>query len=184
MIKGLVYISDFISEKEQLSLMSTIDKMPWLDDLKRKTQHYGFKYDYTKKKISESSYLGPLPDWLSPYLNRLITQKHFKVVPDQVIINEYQPGQGIGRHADCVTCFGETVASLSLLSTCAMNFERFSSTEKASVILAPLSLLVLSGESRYDWMHSIPPRKVDMLGDKELPRARRVSLTFRKTILA
>jgi alkylated DNA repair dioxygenase AlkB len=65
-----------------------------------------------------------------------------------------------------------------------MNFERYSSTEKASIILAPHSLLVLSGESRYDWMHSIPPRKTDMLGEIELPRTRRVSLTFRKTILS
>jgi alkylated DNA repair dioxygenase AlkB len=182
MISGLTYIPDFISEGEQLSIVSTIDQLPWLNDLKRKTQHYGYKYDYTKKTVDKSLYLGDLPSWVAPYAERLVKQNHFKKIPDQVIVNEYKPGQGIGRHVDCVSCFGETVASLSLLSTCAMDLERFSSKESGTVILAPLSLLILTGEARYDWMHSIPARKVDMLGDQELKRSRRISLTFRTVI--
>ncbi len=39
---------------------------------------------------------------------------------------------------------------------------------------------MLSGESRYAWLHSIATRKVDKVDDKLIFRRRRISLTFRK----
>lgn len=183
MINGLTYISDFISEEEQSNLIETIDKQPWLLDLKRRTQHYGYKYDYTRKLIDKSMYVGPIPEWIMPLLNKLIDNKHFKVLSDQVIVNEYLPGQGIGRHVDCTTCFDDTIASLSLGSTCAMDFESLKNSRKGTMMLAPRSLLVLTDEARYDWMHSIPARKEDSQGNDVLSRSRRISLTFRKVKL-
>lgn len=182
MINGLTYISNFITEDEQSSLIKTIDDQTWLLDLKRRTQHYGYKYDYTKKQIDDSMYVGPIPSWLEPYSTKLVEQKLFKELPDQVIINEYIPGQGISRHIDCTTCFNATIASLSLNSTCAMEFEQYKTGKKGTMMLAPLSLLVLSDEARYDWMHSIPARKEDKYGDEIFVRSRRISLTFRKVI--
>src|SRR6185295_19353893 len=96
-----------------------------------------------------------------------------------VIVNEYEPGQGISRHVDCVPCFGDTIASLSLNSTCMMELEQPKTSRKGSIMLAPCSLLVLTGEARYDWMHSIPARKEDEHNFQKYPRQRRVSLTFR-----
>jgi alkylated DNA repair dioxygenase AlkB len=106
-------------------------------------------------------YLGKLPWFVYGQVDQLMIQGHFKQKADQLIINEYLPGQGISRHVDCVPCFGDTVASLSLGSTCEMKFEHVSSGKSGSMILAPRSMLVLSGEARYDWMHSIPSRKED-----------------------
>lgn len=183
MIKGLIYIPNFLSKKDQEYLVKIIDSQTWLSDLKRKTQQYGYKYDYTKKVADSSMYLGPLPDWIDPYNTRLVSESYFRKLPDQVIVNEYQPGQGIGRHTDCVKCFGETVASLSLSSSCVMEFEKFSSNQKKIMILEPGSLLVLSDEARYGWMHSIPPRKVDLVNNQEIRRIRRISLTFRNMVL-
>lgn len=54
------------------------------------------------------------PDWLLNYYHRLYDDGYFPKIPDQVIINEYQPGQSIAPHIDSVPCFGETIASLSL----------------------------------------------------------------------
>lgn len=130
--------------------------------MKRRTQQYGYKYDYTKKKVDVSLYLGKIPDFISFISKRMMDISLFDKEPDQVIINEYLPGQGISRHVDCVPCFGATVASLSLSSTCAMEFEHLKSAKKGSMMLAPDSLLVLSDEARYDWMHSIPARKEDI----------------------
>ena len=181
MIDGLKYIP-FISEGEESSLIQIIDQQPWLTDLKRRTQHYGYKYDYTRKTIDSSLYLGPLPTWLDPYLDRLVERNIFTERPDQVIVNEYKVGQGISRHCDCVTCFKDTIASLSLASTCAMEFERISDGKTGSMLLGPRDLLVLTGEARYDWMHSIPARAGDQWGEKIFPRYRRISLTFRNVI--
>lgn len=182
MIGGLVYIPEFINEREQSSLISIIDGLSWSHDLKRRTQHYGYKYDYTKKSIDSSLYLGPLPEWLSIYTQRLLDLNLFSECPDQVIINEYFPGQGISKHVDCIPCFKDTIASLSLLSQCEMNFEHIKTKKCGALMLGPLSLLVLNGEARYEWMHSIPMRLEDKFKNDVFKRKRRVSLTFRKII--
>jgi alkylated DNA repair dioxygenase AlkB len=181
-MNGYTYLPDFISEQEERDLLDIIDSQPWATSLRRRTQHYGYRYDYTRKTADKSDFLGALPEWLAPLLRRLSTE-HFTIPPEQVIINEYLPGQGIGRHIDCVKCFGETVASLSLGSTCTMELEKLDGSKKESAILAPRSLLILLGEARYDWMHSIPANKTDSFNGEILSRSRRVSLTFRTMIL-
>lgn len=56
--------------------------------------------------------------------SRLYEDTLMEVLPDQVIVNEYQPGQGIANHIDCISCFSGTVISLSLGSSCIMDFTR------------------------------------------------------------
>jgi alkylated DNA repair dioxygenase AlkB len=180
MIPGFKYIPNWIDKPEWSDLIQIIDLLgTWSSELKRRTQHYGYKYDYTKKQIDETMFIGKIPWWLKKYTLSLVHEGLFEKEPDQVIINEYNPGQGISRHIDCVPCFGNVIASLSLGSTCAMEFEHIKSSKKGSTILEPGSLLILSGEARYDWMHSIPARLEDKSGEDTLIRSRRVSLTFR-----
>lgn len=64
-IPRLTYIPDFISTQEQDFSLAQIDQQLWLNDLKRRVQHYGYKYDYKARAIGNDAYLGPLPDWLS-----------------------------------------------------------------------------------------------------------------------
>ena len=47
-INGLDYIEDFITEEESKILVDFIDKQEWNKELKRRTQHYGYMYDYKK----------------------------------------------------------------------------------------------------------------------------------------
>ncbi len=175
-IPGLRYLPNYIDEVEAAQLLETIDQQPWLNDLKRRVQHYGYKYDYKARGLTADSYLGSLPGWLETQAAALCVKGIFAKKPDQVIINEYLPGQGISPHAD-VNFFDDTIASLSLASTCMMDFTK--DNQKASLLLEPLSLLVLSGDARYGWKHSIPARKSDIWQDYTMPRSRRVSLTFR-----
>jgi len=180
MIDGLIYTEDFISAQDQDSLIKEIDSRTWETSLKRRVQQYGYRYDYTKKSIDKSLYLGDLPDFLDVYVQKLT--EYFKTKPDQVIINEYVPGQGISRHVDCVPCFGDTIISLSLVSPCVMEFETWKG-DKASLLLSPRSCLILQREARYKWMHSIPARLEDKWKDSVVSRGRRVSLTFRKVLI-
>lgn len=41
---------------------------------------------------------------------------------DQLIVNEYEPGQGINPHIDNIKLFKSDIASLSLGSDCIMIF--------------------------------------------------------------
>ena len=182
-IPGLSYRSNYIDEGEQRALLDMIDQQPWLTDLKRRVQHYGYKYDYKARMVTPELYLGPLPDWLVPMAQRLHSEGLFSAVPDQAIINEYLPGQGISAHIDCVPCFGSEIASLSLGSSCVMEFMHPHHNRQTKV-LEPRSLFVLTGAARYEWQHCIPARKSDVMGGIKINRARRVSITFRKVILS
>jgi alkylated DNA repair dioxygenase AlkB len=97
---------------------------------------------------------------------------------DQMLVNEYAPGQGISPHRDYAP-FGRTVVSLSLLSPCVMDFRHVATGRKECLLLEPRSLLVLSDEARFDWEHGIAPRKRDVWRGVPVARARRLSLTFR-----
>ncbi len=182
-IEGLTYIPNFITPDEEATLLETIDQQPWLTDLKRRVQHYGWRYDYTARRVDESMRLGELPEWLMDYCQRLYNEGHFPKIPDQVIINEYKPGQGIASHVDCVPCFEETIASISLGSPCVMDFTHSIIGEKIAQLLETRSLIILSGDARYQWKHGIAARKADKHNGQVIQRGRRVSLTFRNLII-
>lgn len=182
-ITGLQYIPQFITQAEHNSLIMKIDNQPWLNDLKRRVQHYGYKYDYKAKKIDMSMHLGNLPDWLLELAYKLYDHQLFAVLPDQVIVNEYLPGQGISKHIDCISCFSDTIISLSLGSGCIMDFSNVEAGVKIPVFLEPHSIVIMTDKARYQWSHSIPARKVDRFQGHIIKRERRISLTFRKVIL-
>lgn len=189
---GGEYIPDYISEREEESFLRCInsDAAKWLIDLKRRVQHYGYRYDYRARHIVDDMRIGDLPQWVMPLAERL-RGKFFGEMPQQMIVNEYEPGQGIAPHVDCEPCFGDVVVSVSLGSTCVMDLARRggeenrvadSGDERVHLFLEPRSAVVLAGASRYHWTHGIAPRKKDVIGGEIFHRGRRVSLTFRTVL--
>ena len=182
-IVGLKYIPNYITPKQEYTFIQAVDKAPWINDLKRRVQHYGYKYDYRAKRIDISMKIGSLPKWVMPIAHQLQLDGYFDKLPDQLIINEYLPGQGITPHIDCEPCFEDTIISLSLGSDAVMEFTHDQTNKKIPLILSRCSLAVLKGDSRYLWKHSIPARKSDKVGNTTILRSRRISLTFRRVIL-
>ncbi len=179
MIDGMRYIPNFITTEEHSVLMAKIDSESWSTELKRRVQHYGYRYDYKERAVTPSMYLGSLPDFVSPIVDRMMERELFKDRPDQLIINEYEPGQGISAHIDCEPCFGDIIASVSLGWAYEMDFLDVETKECHSYLLGVGSVLTITGAARYKWFHRIRSRKKD--GD--VPRQRRVSLTFRNVII-
>ena len=177
---GAVYWPSFISSEEEAGLVGHLDAGEWNTELRRRVQHFGYRYDYKARTVTSDSYLGPLPGWLRHFNERLVAKGLFASAPDQVIANEYQPGQGISAHVDCVPCFDDTIVSLSLLSQCEMVFRERLGGAKLMVVLEPCSAVVMTGAARYEWTHEIPARNSDGIDGINVPRARRISLTFRK----
>jgi hypothetical protein len=60
--QGLTYIPNYITEQKQQELITKIDNQPWLIDLKRRVQHYGYKYDYKARKITPELKIDPVPE--------------------------------------------------------------------------------------------------------------------------
>jgi len=183
-VNGLSYIQGFLTPVEHDQVLANIDASSWLHDLKRRVQHYGYKYDYKKRAIDHTMFIGKLPDWSDFLVERLVASGLFKEAPDQIIVNEYMPGQGIANHIDCEPCFGDTIVSISLGSACIMDIcDRYNKQNKLELLLDPGSLVGLSDDARYKWTHGIPARRADFIGGISMQRRRRVSLTFRKVLL-
>ncbi len=77
-------------------------------------------------------------------------------VVDQLIVNDYAPGQGIPPHVDA-PLFTDTVVSISLGSSCIMEFTTDAGAREEQ-FLEPMSALVIGGEARSGWKHAIQPR--------------------------
>ncbi|HWN85441.1 MAG TPA: alpha-ketoglutarate-dependent dioxygenase AlkB, partial [Vicinamibacterales bacterium] len=90
------------------------------------------------------------------------------------------PGEGIRPHVDAPV-FADVIVGVTLGSTCVMEFARAGHPTQR-VLLEPRSAVVLAGEVRQEWQHAIPARTGDEWEGLTLPRARRVSLTFRKML--
>jgi len=181
---GVLYFQDFLSVEEEDAVKARLDAGVWSNTLKRRVQHFGYLYDYKARAVTADAYLGQLPSWLERIAERLISQGYATEMPDQVIANEYLPGQGISAHVDCVPCFDDTIISISLLSRCEMIFRERAGSTVTGVMLQPRSGILLKGPGRYDWTHEIPTRKSDIVGGAKMDRGRRISLTFRKVIHA
>lgn len=183
MIPGLKYVAVYVAPADEAALLTAVDGEAWLSDLRRRVQHYGYRYDYKARKVEPSMYLGPLPTWAQALSARLMADGSMPAAPDQLIVNEYEPGQGITPHVDCVPCFGPVVCSLTLGSHCVMELSALAGGGAESLLLERGSLLVLAGDARYKWRHAIPGRKTDRVGDEVRARGRRISLTFRTVIV-
>jgi alkylated DNA repair dioxygenase AlkB len=172
-IPGLSLRFLWITPDEELTLLREIDAQPWNTTLKRRTQHYGFTYDYSSKVLAAAT---PMPTWCDFIIRRLLDQEILRFTPDQMIVNEYEPGQGIYPHVDAVDLFEDGIVSLSLGSRVIMDLTRASAGPPVEIGLDRRSLVVFHGDARYKWRHGIASRKAD----HGTPRSRRVSLTFRK----
>ncbi|XP_075054923.1 tRNA (carboxymethyluridine(34)-5-O)-methyltransferase ALKBH8 [Mixophyes fleayi] len=164
---GLIIVEDFVSPGEELVMLENIH---WEDDnsnqksLKhRRVKHYGYEFRYDNNNIDKDQPLpGGLPEFCSVLLDRCLQQGLIKNRPDQLTINQYEPGQGIPPHIDTHSAFEDEILALSLGAEIVMDFKHPGGSS-APVMLPRRSLLVMSGESRYLWTHGITPRKYDVV---------------------
>jgi alkylated DNA repair dioxygenase AlkB len=174
---GLIIVRDWVSAAECDALLTSVDSMPWMHDLSRRVQHYGWKYDYTLRDLGPDQYLGPIPGFFDEVIGKLALMPEFGAAAEQIIVNEYEPGQGIAAHIDRRS-FGDVVASLSLGSEWPMEFA--ARDGRVIEVFMPVGALVLmTGPSRFEWTHHIRPRKSDVRNGQRVARTRRVSLTCR-----
>jgi len=171
-LPGLKYAEGLIGEDEERELidrLTALDLAPfrfhgWLGN--RKTCSFGWRYDFDDASFAPTE---PIPDWLEPLRAKAATLA--EVGRDafvHVLLARYDPGAGIGWHRDRDVF--DKVVGISLNTPATLRFRQRTPAgfRRASLELAPASAYLLSGESRYDWEHSISP------GDQL-----RFSITFR-----
>lgn len=183
-VPGMRYIRDFLTPEQEASLLADIDAREWDTELARRVQQYGYKFEHRPadkgdKNDARLEIGAPLPQFVKDIGDMLANGKYVEK-PDQVIINEYKPGQGIRQHIDNPAAYDDGIVSISLGSPVVMEFEHKESGEKASWQLEPRSLLIFTKDSRSTWTHGIAQRSEDIWEGKTFQRERRVALTLRK----
>jgi alkylated DNA repair dioxygenase AlkB len=159
--RGFRYQEEAISEQEQTDLVTAIQSL----DLKpfefhgyignRRVINFGFKYDFTRRFVEKA-------DGIPQFLNELLSRaaefaENNQDAFQQVGINEYQVGAGIGWHMDKPE-FG-IIVGVSLLAPATMRFRKKENGNwvRVSQTLKPRSIYLLSEEARTEWEHSVPP---------------------------
>jgi alkylated DNA repair dioxygenase AlkB len=169
---GFHYVPALIAPDEEAELLERVRELPLREfefhgyTGKRRVVSFGWQYDFGARLLRKAD---DFPPFLLPLRERAAA---FAGMPpsalQHVLVTEYGPGAAIGWHRD-KDVFGEVVG-VSLLSPCVFRLRRRAGAgwERASLTAEPRSAYLLSGPSRTEWEHSIPP--VDEL---------RYSITFR-----
>jgi alkylated DNA repair dioxygenase AlkB len=121
----------------------------------RRVVSFGLRYNYDQREVQSApqipTFLDDLRAKAAAFANRSAQEVK------QVGINEYRGGAGIGWHRDKPE-FGDVIG-VSLLMPARMRLRRQvgHKWERRALVLQPRSIYVLSGGSRREWEHSIPP---------------------------
>jgi alkylated DNA repair dioxygenase AlkB len=180
MIPGLYYIPHYLTSEETQVCFQWIthsEKFKAIESMiSRKVVQYGYYYDRDGiKKIED------IPPFLLELMNKERVNYHLGVSlierpMEQLIINEYKPGQGIRYHTDHEEYFGPIIACVSIGSGIEINFvKKGNDTERKSLYVEEGSLYIMSSEARYDWKHGIEKK----MSDQSMKRDTRYSFTFR-----
>ena len=169
---GFKYQPDVVSPTDEQSLLAQVRALPFRDFEfhgfvgKRRVVSYGWHYDFNDSLLRKTDDIPPfllaVREPAAAFAGLDATQLQ------HVLVTEYAAGAGIGWHRDKAV-FGQVVG-ISLLAPCTFRLRRKAGTswDRVSLTAEPRSAYLLSGPSRTDWEHSIPP--VDAL---------RYSITFR-----
>jgi alkylated DNA repair protein alkB family protein 8 len=185
--EGLILLEDFITQEMESVLISLIK----CEDNKMKNrhvEHFGFEFIYGSNSVDHNN---PLERKIPNECDELWTlfDQRCPVLagfrPDQLTVNQYQPGQGIPSHCDTHSIFEDAIISLSLGSSIVMEFKNPQTGEHLSKLLPRRSLLIMTGESRFGWTHGIVPKVSDIVKSENgfltvQSRQLRHSFTFRK----
>lgn len=181
-ISGLFIWPEYFSESVEDAMVNHVAGLDnWAgisDDPKsRRVIHYGYKYDYRKMNFPvkilpiPEIFTGPARLVASAFLGESRTF-------DQLIINEYMPGQGISPHVDHPQQFGDVIFCICIGSDITITFTHPDGRVAPRRLVAG-SAYAMTGKARHVWRHGIEAKKSDYVGGKRIPRGIRYSLTYR-----
>lgn len=149
---GFSYQEDFLSVEEEQELLKTFLSLPF-----RNAEHQG--YEAQRRVVwYEWGHDGAAPAYMHGLIARAAAFAGIEArTITSALINEYSAGATIGWHRDKPT-IGHVIG-ISLNSTCTFRLRRKNGSgwDRFSIPARERSIYCISGESRRDWQHSIPP---------------------------
>lgn len=195
-IPGLEYYPLYVTPSETEKLLQIIENNPWVKEIRRRQQHYGYLYYHTKHNLQTLQPVDQICETSLPLqsfdfiIEKMLNDGIFpkEDPPTQCLVNEYIGNHRIASHFDDFNAFGDVIAGLSLLEPCFMTIKSIENKEiETKFLMEDRSLYVLKKDARYKWKHGITamrcfenPRTQQKFYRGE--KWRRISLTFRKIL--
>lgn len=164
--QGFSYIANFITNAEEVELISEISKTNLHTftfqgfEAKRKVASFGYDYNFEKKALTKGKEI-PLK------FNSLIEKVagHLSVnkgIFEELLITEYPRGSVINWHRDAFPF--DIIVGLSLGADCTFRLRPHDKTKqgRGAIVSFPVnrrSLYIIRDVARTEWEHSIAPVK-------------------------
>ena len=186
-VPGLYFTPEIITEYEEEKILNYLENDKGRPIMQIHPAHeYGWKFLNRENGyngvLTVNDYLGGIPEWLKSIWYNCIDRSDFpmktNIVPDHVLINRYEIGDGCRAHVDDINFWTDWVVGLSLGSGCTIVFSY--SQRKIPIYVPARSVYVLTGEARYNYTHEINQQTEDLVGTKMIKRNKRTSITFRE----
>ncbi|CAM9256206.1 unnamed protein product, partial [Scytosiphon promiscuus] len=176
---SIYYAPDFISQADERQILAetyapvvdghSADSSEWVALRSRRLKCWG-------GQPGENFRPEPLPPWVEALCDSLVARGVFREDnrPNHVLLNEYQPGQGIMGHTDG-PFYEPRTATLSLGSDAVMHFSPRVETSRigtpgvetrpqASLVLRARCLVIFAEEAYSDLLHSIDAVREETVG--------------------
>ncbi|KAI6654312.1 Alpha-ketoglutarate-dependent dioxygenase alkB-like protein 4-like [Oopsacas minuta] len=173
-LDGIHLVKEFISELEEIQLISIIDSIEWKNSQSgRRKQNYGPKVNFKRKKLKLGEFTGlpPYAEGLVKKINSLKTFSTFKPVEFCNLEYTAEKGASIDPHYDDKWVWGDRLISISTLSDSVITFYSQDLSVQVALPLPRRSFLGFWGSSRFNWLHGVKRKDIDV---------RRVSITLRE----
>jgi alkylated DNA repair protein alkB homolog 6 len=180
------YIPNFIDQQCENDLIRKIYDVPkpkWTTLKNRRLQNWGGLPDNDKGMIQEE-----IPQWLNIQCSKITQLGFFNTniehgkdtkKPNHILVNEYQPGQGIMPHEDGPLYY-PTITTISLGCHTVLDFYKpildtdndenidINKRYAFSFFVEPRSLLVLKDKMYTQYLHGIKETNKDFINDTSL----------------
>ncbi|KAJ3071289.1 hypothetical protein HDU98_005566 [Podochytrium sp. JEL0797] len=210
---GMSYLPNVLSVAQERQLLATIAATPFESaNIRRRLQFHGEVYYHTTHDVAalqpSKTHWNPLSNmqWFVDHVLESTSHVYSPVVqPSQVLVNEYIGDRGLSCHLEDPDAFGHYIYTVSLVNPVWMDLKPVLEASAGTngidsngnkprrepddlvpmrILLEPRSVLILSGDARYKWMHGItktksvqmPNGQASVLRDENY---KRLSLTMR-----
>uniref|UniRef100_A0A8C4Q2I5 AlkB homolog 7 n=1 Tax=Eptatretus burgeri TaxID=7764 RepID=A0A8C4Q2I5_EPTBU len=171
---GLRVCEEFVSPREEQILLEEVE--PSFRKLKYQFDHWddaihGYREIEREKWGAEAA----------PLLHR-VCETAFgtgREVSPLIHVLDLDAHGYIKPHVDSIKFCGNTIAGLSLLSTCIMRFVHERTAEQMDVLLRRRSLYIMWDKVRYEFTHEILKNEESYYEGKHIPRSRRIAIISR-----
>lgn len=175
-IDGVYLVADFLSETEESNLLNYIDNDVWIPSQSgRLKQDFGIKINFKKQTIKTKYFTG-MPLYAKQIIERFQSHRISKDFQPVELCNlDYHLDRGshIDPHIDDVWIWGERLITVNLLSNTILSLIP-NDKDSNKIIYVPIPrrwLIVLYGDARYEYKHSIQRQHI---------HDRRMAVTFRE----